>query len=81
MCALASSDHTIHDYGTFGLWGSLLAGGDVVVSKGLSEDGMTADDYYYTIADFPWLYVDTRDPNVTNVLVFDKSSQQFINAP
>ena len=30
---LASCDHSVFAYGTFGLWGALLAGGDVIVSK------------------------------------------------
>ena len=34
LCLLASSDHSIHTYGTFGLWGSLLAGGDVIATTG-----------------------------------------------
>ena len=34
LCVLASSDHSIFDYGSFGMWGALLAGGDVIVSKG-----------------------------------------------
>ena len=34
LCLLASSAHSIHTYGTFGLWGSLLAGGDVITTTG-----------------------------------------------
>ena len=34
LCLLASSNHSIHTYGTFGLWGSLLAGGDVIATTG-----------------------------------------------
>ena len=37
LCVLATSHHSVHAYGTFGLWGSLLAGGDVVVSKGCAQ--------------------------------------------
>ena len=37
LCLLATSHHSIHTYGTFGLWGSLLAGGDVVVAKGRNQ--------------------------------------------
>lgn len=33
LCVLASSDHSIYMLGYFGMWGSLLAGGDVVVSR------------------------------------------------
>ena len=40
LCVLATSQHSVHTYGTFGLWGSLLAGGDVVVTKGRVEVGL-----------------------------------------
>ena len=43
LCVLATSDHSVHTYGTFGLWGSLLAGGDVVASRGRS-DTLTEED-------------------------------------
>ena len=35
LCVLASSNHSIHTYGTFGMWGSLLAGGTVVTVSGI----------------------------------------------
>ena len=31
---LATSRHSVHTYGTFGMWGSLLAGGEAVVARG-----------------------------------------------
>ena len=34
LCVLASSDHTVITYGTFGRWGALLSGGDVIAPKG-----------------------------------------------
>ena len=34
LCVLASSDHTVITYGTFGRWGAQLSGGDVIASKG-----------------------------------------------
>ena len=34
LCVLGTGDHTIFTYGTFGMWGALLAGGDVITSKG-----------------------------------------------
>ena len=37
LCVLATSHHSVHTYGTFGLWGSLLANGDVVVAKGRNQ--------------------------------------------
>ena len=61
LCVLASSDHSVHAYGTFGLWGSLLAGGDVIVSKGRSRTRLSEEDYIYREAAMPgWLYIDTR---------------------
>ena len=46
---------------TFGMWGSLLAGGDVIVSKGRNPDTLTEEDEVYLAANMPgWLYVDTR---------------------
>ena len=33
LCVLASADHSAYMIGTFGLWGALLSGGDVVVAK------------------------------------------------
>ena len=38
MCVMASSDHSIITIGTFGQWGALLAGGDVVSVTGHSEE-------------------------------------------
>ena len=38
MCVMASSDHSIITIGTFGQWGALLAGGDVVAATGLSQE-------------------------------------------
>jgi len=54
LCVLATSDHSVHTYGTFGLWGSLLAGGDVVASRGRSdtlteEDEVNIDIYLYPV--------------------------------
>ena len=37
LCVLASSNHSIHTYGTFGMWGSLLAGGTVVTVSGVGS--------------------------------------------
>ena len=34
LCVLATSRHSVHTYGTFGMWGSLLAGGEAVVARG-----------------------------------------------
>ena len=39
LCVLASSLHSVHTYGTFGMWGSLLAGGEAVVARGRVQVG------------------------------------------
>ena len=36
---LATSRHSVHTYGTFGMWGSLLAGGEAVVARGRVQVG------------------------------------------
>ena len=43
------------------MWGSLLAGGEVIVPKGSNPDTLTEDDEIHLAANMPgWLYVDTR---------------------
>ena len=34
LCVLASCDHSVQTFGTFGMWGSLLAGGEVIAPTG-----------------------------------------------
>ena len=41
LCLLAACNHSIHTYGTFGAWGSLLAGGDVIAATGINPDANT----------------------------------------
>ena len=67
LCVLASSDHTIFDYGSFGMWGALFAGGDVIVSKGTSEEGETTqeDDIYLRANMTDWTFIDTRGVNAS----------------
>ena len=79
LCVLASCDHSIHTYGTFGLWGSLLAGGDVIVPKGRKKMGLTEEDYIYTKSAMPgWLYIDTLDNKKISVFKFDDDTKDFI---
>ena len=79
LCILASSDHSIHTYGTFGLWGSLLAGGDVIVSKGRNENGLTEEDNIYKWSAMPgWLYIDTLNPEKISVLKLDNKTREFV---
>ena len=37
LCVLASSDHTVITYGSFGLWGAILSRGDVIAAKGTNN--------------------------------------------
>ena len=41
LCLLSSCNHSIHTHGTFGTWGSVLAGGDVVVPTGTNSKHKT----------------------------------------
>ena len=38
---MAACDHSILTYGTFGMWGSLLAGGDVIATTGNNPEANT----------------------------------------
>jgi len=79
LCVLASSDHSIFSYGTFGLWGSLLAGGDVITSKGLSNKTFTEEDDLWKLSVMPgWLYVDTWDKKNVTVLKIDSKTREFV---
>ena len=95
LCVLASSDHNIISYGnrlidwlscyvflgTFGLWGSLLAGGDVIAAKGTSNVNLSEEDEIYLRSGMPgWLYVDTRDKNNITVLQVNTTTQTFTPA-
>ena len=37
LCVLASSDHTLITYGSFGMWGAILSRGDVIAAKGTNN--------------------------------------------
>ena len=84
LCVLASSDHSVFTVGTFGMWGSLLAGGDVIVSKGRNDPSITnatvtEEDEIFLRAALPnWLYIDTRDVNNIAVLAVDSITGTFV---
>ena len=62
------------------MWGALLAGGDVVVSKGTSDKYLTEEDEIYCMAAMSgWLYIDTRKNN-TNILKVCDERNQFVIA-
>ena len=63
------------------MWGSLLAGGDVITSKGTNEVTLTEFDEIYLRSGMPgWLYVDTRDQNNVIVLQVNTTTQTFTPA-
>ena len=45
MAIMSLSDMIIIDYGTFSLWGAILSGGEVVISKQTFRDAKWAADY------------------------------------
>ena len=60
------------------MWGSLLAGGDVVAAKGTNKLTLTENDEMYLRSGLPgWLYVDTRDKSNIVVLQVNTTSQTF----
>ena len=79
LCVLASCDHSVFAYGTFGLWGSLLAGGNVIVSKGRNNETLTEEDEIYLRSTMPgWLYIDTRNIENITVLEIDQKGHYII---
>ena len=51
MAVMSLSDMAIIDYGTFSLWGAVLSGGEVVISKHTFRDARWAADY------LGWTYI------------------------
>ena len=67
--------------GSFALWGSLLAGGEVIAAKGTSNLMLSEEDRVYLRSGMPgWLYLDTRDKNNVVVLQVNTTTQTFIPA-
>ena len=46
LCVLASSDHALITYGSFGLWGAILSRGDVIAAKGTNNQTYTVVTIY-----------------------------------
>ena len=60
------------------MWGSLLAGGDVIASKGRSNETLTEEDEIYLRTGLPgWLYIDTRDTLRPRVLEINTNTGNF----
>ena len=51
LAIMSLADMAIIDYGTFSLWGAILCGGEVVISKHTFRDARWAADY------FGWTYI------------------------
>ena len=41
LCLLSTCSHSVHTHGTFGTWGSLLAGGQVIAPTGTNPHTKT----------------------------------------
>ena len=44
LALLSLANHTVMDYGTFGLWGGLLAGGDIIAPTGYTKGAALSPD-------------------------------------
>ena len=51
LAIMALCDITVIDYGTFSLWGAVLSGGEVIISRNTFRDARWAADY------FGWTYL------------------------
>ena len=58
LCVLASSDHALITYGSFGMWGAILSRGDVIAAKGTNNQTYTV----VTIYDVMVIYIYCRKP-------------------
>ena len=73
LCLLASCDHSIHTYGTFGQWGSLLAGGEVIAVTGTNKEANSEEDQVNRRAAMEgWIFLDVRDQTNITELDFSK---------
>ena len=55
LCVLASSEHTLITYGSFGLWGAMLSPGDVIAAKGTSNETYTEVTLQYYVMQSPFI--------------------------
>ena len=51
LCVLASSDHALITYGSFGLWGAILSRGDVIAAKGTNNQKYSVVTMLYCIGE------------------------------
>ena len=58
LCVLASSDHALITYGSFGMWGAILSRGDVIAAKGTNNQTYTV----VTIYDVMVIYIYCHKP-------------------
>ena len=65
LAVLASCNHSIVDYGTFGLWAGLLAGGQIFLPQGYAAM-KSPDTMWWEKADLENVeYVDVAQLNIT----------------
>ena len=95
LCVLGTSHHTVITYGkrrpeavrshkcsssgTFGIWGALLAGGDVIAARGRNVTLAEEDQIYVRAGLEGWLYLDTSHALV-RLLEVDTDNHTFILA-
>merc|ERR1711892_1404044 len=78
LCLLSACTHSVHTHGTFGTWGSLFAGGDVIAPTGTNPDRKTEDDQIWEKAALPgWLYLDVRDVNDIQEVTFSQPEEDI----
>ena len=66
LAVLAACNHTVLDYGTFGLWAGLLAGGRILLPSNYSAD-TTPDSLFWSRAGLPQLeYISAQSLNLTS---------------
>ena len=71
--------HKCSSSGTFGIWGALLAGGDVIAARGRNVTLAEEDQIYVRAGLEGWLYLDTSHALV-RLLQVDTDNHTFILA-
>jgi len=79
LCLLSSCSHSVITYGTFGMWGALLAGGDVITTTGNTPGKYTEEDHINQRAAMDnWIFLNVRDKNnITEVTLLDIDPEYY----
>ena len=66
LCVLSMCNHSIVDYGSFGLWAALMAGGQIILPRGHSPRN-TSDMMWWERAEMSNVeYVDINQLNISS---------------